>query len=115
MIFEMFVGVFFFFKSVLTRIIGSLRLYGDSQNINVEILYLSNDYIIVNKPEDVFTNNHGKHVSDEPYAGRVEQYLLLTIVIFLFHRDRHWIYCWEKSIRIWLTEIWNTVSISFTG
>lgn len=35
----------------------------DSNNINVEIIYKSNDFIIVNKPEDVFTNNHNKAVS----------------------------------------------------
>lgn len=54
------------FKFLLSHIFDSLRLYGDLHNIDVEIMYLSNDYIIVNKPEDVFTNNHGKDVSNEP-------------------------------------------------
>jgi len=35
----------------------------DSDNIDVEIVYKSNDFIIVNKPEDIFTNNHNKAVS----------------------------------------------------
>jgi len=35
----------------------------DSNNIDLEIVYKSNDFIIVNKPEDVFTNNHNKAVS----------------------------------------------------
>ncbi|VVC25925.1 Pseudouridine synthase, catalytic domain,Pseudouridine synthase, RsuA/RluB/C/D/E/F [Cinara cedri] len=49
-----------FFKYVLDHILCSLKLCGDLNHIDVEILYLSKDYIIVNKPEDVFTNNHGK-------------------------------------------------------
>lgn len=51
-----------FLKSVLNLIVSSLG-FSNSNNIDVEILYKSNDYIIVNKPEDVFINNHDKEVS----------------------------------------------------
>jgi len=44
-----------------------------SNNIDVEILFKSNDFIIVNKPEDVFTNNHNKAVS------KIKQNILLKL------------------------------------
>lgn len=51
-----------FFKFILNFIINSLCLY-NFKSINLEILYKSHNYLIVNKPEDVFINNHNKEVS----------------------------------------------------
>lgn len=50
------------FMSLFNLVVTWIGLRG-SNNINVEIVYKSNDFIIVNKPEDVFTNNHNKAVS----------------------------------------------------
>ncbi|XP_060880303.1 RNA pseudouridylate synthase domain-containing protein 1-like [Metopolophium dirhodum] len=47
------------FMSLFNLVVTWIGLRG-SNNINVEIVYKSNDFIIVNKPEDVFTNNHNK-------------------------------------------------------
>lgn len=58
----MFVYLFIFFKSLLNIILNNIGLYY-LNNIDVEILYKSHDYLIVNKPEDVFINNHNKKVS----------------------------------------------------
>lgn len=57
-----------FFNSVLESVNlvvrNHLGLCNSIKNdIDVEIVYKSNDYIIVNKPEDVFVNNHNKEVS----------------------------------------------------
>lgn len=50
------------FVSLFDLVVTWLGLRG-SNKIDVEIVYKSNDFIIVNKPEDVFTNNHNKAVS----------------------------------------------------
>lgn len=59
-------NLIYFFKSVLNLIVSILG-YSYSNDIDVEILYKSDDYIIVNKPEDVFINNHDKEVSSVHY------------------------------------------------
>lgn len=51
-----------YFMSLINLIVIRLGVI-DSDNIDVEIVYKSNDFIIVNKPEDIFTNNHNKAVS----------------------------------------------------
>lgn len=48
-----------YFMSLINLIVIRLG-FVDSDNIDVEIVYKSNDFIIVNKPEDIFTNNHNK-------------------------------------------------------
>lgn len=52
-----------FLKSVLCLLVKGLKLCNSKNDIDIEIVYKSNDYIIVNKPEDVFINNHDKEVS----------------------------------------------------
>lgn len=57
-----------FFKSVLDRLDLVVRNHlglcnSKKDDVDVGIVYKSNDYIIVNKPEDVFVNNHNKEVS----------------------------------------------------
>lgn len=52
-----------FVKSTLCLILRGLGLRNSSDEIIVDIVYKSDDYIIVNKPEDVFINNHNKEVS----------------------------------------------------
>lgn len=49
------------FKSVLKLVVNGLG-YSDSADTVVEVLFESDDFIIVNKPEDVFINNHNKQV-----------------------------------------------------
>lgn len=51
-----------YFKSLLNFIIVNF-CFRDPNDIDVEILFKSENYIIVNKPEDVFINNHNKEVS----------------------------------------------------
>lgn len=58
----MFENVINFFKSIF-NFIFTHRGLNNLCNIDVEILYKTDDYIIVNKPEDVFINNHHKEVS----------------------------------------------------
>lgn len=50
------------FKSLLNFIFANLGSRGPN-DVDVEVLFKSDDYIIVNKPEDVFVNNHDKEVS----------------------------------------------------
>lgn len=50
-------------KSILNLITNCLY-FCNSNNIDVEILFKSEYYIVVNKPEDVFINNHNKKVSN---------------------------------------------------
>jgi len=58
------------FKSLINclkfilKIIVSYLDFGNSNNIDVEILFKSDNYLIINKPEDVFINNHNKEVSN---------------------------------------------------
>lgn len=51
------------FKSAFNLIVTSFGVCGQYDDIVVDVLYKSDDYLIVNKPEDVFVNNHGKQVS----------------------------------------------------
>lgn len=59
----MFVYILKKLKSILNVIFSNLGLYRLKNDIDVEIVYKSHDYLIVNKPEDVFINNHNKKVS----------------------------------------------------
>lgn len=61
----------------------------DSNNINVEIIYKSNDFIIVNKPEDVFTNNHNKTVSI---------ILSSTYIVLYYNNSQSMVVCGLKGI-----------------
>lgn len=65
------------FMSLFNLVVTWIGLRG-SNNFNVEIVYKSNDFIIVNKPEDVFTNNHNKAVS---IISSVLYYIITTFVI----------------------------------
>ncbi|XP_060841685.1 RNA pseudouridylate synthase domain-containing protein 1-like isoform X2 [Rhopalosiphum padi] len=56
MIFEILIN---YFMTLINLVVTKLGLR-DSDNIDVEIVYKSKDFIIVNKPEDIFTNNHNK-------------------------------------------------------
>ncbi|XP_025206616.1 RNA pseudouridylate synthase domain-containing protein 1-like [Melanaphis sacchari] len=56
MIFEHLIN---YFMSLINLVVIRLGLR-DSNNSDLEIVYKSNDFIIVNKPEDIFTNNHNK-------------------------------------------------------
>lgn len=59
-----FIRLIYYLKSVLIRIINqSLRTFKDRENIDIEVLYESVNFLIINKPEDVFINNHNKEVS----------------------------------------------------
>lgn len=92
----MFKNLIEFIKSVLNLIVSSLG-YSNSNNIDVEVLYKSDDYIIVNKPEDVFINNNDKNVSSAHHY-QVLYHILHSIefdiqridetVFLLFFRDR---------------------------
>lgn len=59
----MYKNVINFIKSIFHLIFTHFGICNTPNNIDVDILYMSNDYIIVNKPEDVFINNHHKKVS----------------------------------------------------
>ncbi|XP_026813943.1 RNA pseudouridylate synthase domain-containing protein 1-like [Rhopalosiphum maidis] len=56
MIFERLIN---YFMTLINVVVTRLGLHY-SDNIDVEIVYKSKDFIIVNKPEDIFTNNHNK-------------------------------------------------------
>jgi len=73
----------------------------------VEILFKSENYIIVNKPKDVFINNHNKEVSNYCIPVLLFKYNILNLIInqmflnkqikthykFFFHCRNHlWIY-----------------------
>lgn len=62
MTFESYLNIVGVFKYALSLIIASFG-FNDSNNVDVDILYKTDNYIIVNKPEDVFVNNHDKQVS----------------------------------------------------
>lgn len=62
MTFESYSNVVGFFRYALNLVITSFG-FRDSNNVDVDILYKTDSYIIVNKPEDVFVNNHDKQVS----------------------------------------------------
>jgi len=63
------------FKSVINFLISILKLivsyldFGNPNNMDVEIVFKSDNYLIVNKPEDVFINNHNKEVSNYSITG----------------------------------------------
>jgi hypothetical protein len=80
MIFERLINYFMtLFNLVITKF--GLR---DSDNIDIEIVYKSKDFIIVNKPEDIFTNNHNKAVSiilPPVYCNYIKKQLIIDTVM----------------------------------
>lgn len=67
----------FWYLELLFEKLGFLR----SSYVDIEILYESSDYLIVNKPEDVYVNNHFKEVSQHFNSLIVK--CCITIVNFI--------------------------------